>query len=162
ASQAADQQLQITALGLGDDWNSSLLDEIASRTGGHADYVQSAEKLASAFEEQLRTLQLTALRNLRMTISTGISGRVLRATWVAPGIKPIAIPADAGATPGPLELDLGRVSTDREYRLLLEFVVASRSAGQVDVADITFTYDVPNWGREAEQIQYHLATTFVE
>jgi Ca-activated chloride channel family protein len=162
ASQAGEQQVQITALGLGDDWNSALLDEIASRSGGHADYVQSAEKLATAFEEQLRTLQLTALRHLKMTVRTGISSRVLRATWVAPGIKPLAIPSEAGATPDPLELDLGRVSTDRDYRLLLEFVVAARTPGATQVADLGFTYDVPNWGREAEAVRYKLSTTFVE
>jgi Ca-activated chloride channel family protein len=162
ASQAGDQQVQITALGLGDDWNSALLDEIASRTGGHADYVQSAEKLASAFEEQLRSLQLTALRNLKMAIHTGISSRVLRATWVAPGIKPLAIASDTGAAAAPLELELGRVSSDRDYRLLMEFVVATRTPGPTHVADILFTYDVPNWGREDEAVRYQLSTNFVE
>lgn len=161
ATQAAERQIQITALGLGDDWNSALLDELAGRTGGYSDYVQSADQLAGVFEEHLRALQHTALRNLRLDIATGISSRVLRVTWVAPGIKPLPIPAETPATE-PLSLDLGRVSTDREYRLLLELVAAARNPGPTDIGALQFTYDVPAWGRENESVRYHLSTTFVE
>ena len=162
ASQAGDRQIQITAFGLGDDWNSALLDELAARTTGHADYVQSADQLAAAFEDDLRALQLTALRNFNLAITTSISSRVLRATWVAPGIRPLPIPSEVPPSGQPLTLDLGRVSTDRDYRLLLELVVASRTAGRAEVADLRFTYDVPNLGRERESVGYRLATTFVE
>jgi hypothetical protein len=124
--------------------------------------VQSAEGLAGSFEEHLRTLQMTAVRNMSMAISTGMSSRVLRATWVSPGIRPLYIPTEAQNTAQPLQLDLGRISADREYRLLLECVVASRTSGSIPVADIIFTYDVPSLGRVGELIQYHLQTTFVE
>ena len=162
ASQAGDRQVQITALGLGDDWNSALLDELAGRTGGYSDYVQTPEQLSRVFEEQLRTLQLTALRNLRLSVQTGISSRVLRATWVAPGIKALPIPTEPLPHGQPLEIELGRVSMDRDYRILMELVVASRIPGWVDVADLVFTYDVPSQGREHETVRYHLKTEFVE
>jgi Ca-activated chloride channel family protein len=161
ADQAGERAVQITALGLGDDWNSALLDEVAARSGGYADYVQTAEQLSGVFEENLRTLQHTALRNLRMEISTAISSRLLRATWVAPGIRPLAVPAElpAGQT---ITLDLGRMSNDREYRLMLEFVVASRTVGPAAAADIRFRYDAPGMGRENEVVRSHLAAMFVD
>ena len=162
ASQAGERQVQITALGLGDDWNSVLLDELATRTGGHSDYVQSAEQLRGVFEDQLRTLQLTALRNLRVAITPDISSRVLRATWVAPGIKPLPVPSDTPGSTQPLQLDLGRISTDREYRLLLEFVIASRKSGTIDVADLEFSYDVPARGLENQATSCKIAAAFVE
>jgi hypothetical protein len=114
------------------------------------------------FEEHLRTLQQTALRNLRMSVATGISSRILRATWVAPGIKPLPIPSEAPTGGQPIELELGRVSTDRDYRLLLELVVAARSPGLTEIGEVTFTYDAPSLGREHESVQYQLTTTFVE
>ncbi len=162
ATQAGERQVQITALGLGDDWNSALLDELALRTGGLSDYVQSAEKLSRAFEEQLRTLQLTALRNLKLTVNTALSSRLLRATWVAPSIKPLPVPIDAQPGPQVLELDLGRISTDRDYRLLLELVIAGRTPGPIDVSWLSFSYDVPGLGRERETYACQIGTTFVE
>ena len=162
AGQAGDRQVQITALGLGDDWNSALLDQLATRTGGQSDYVQSAEQLCGVFEDQLRTLQLTALRNLRMTIQPDAAGRLLRATWVAPGIKVLPVPGEAPSASQPVHLDLGRVSTDREYRLLLEFVVASRVPGTITVADITCTYDVPALSLEGQVSACKVTTSFVD
>jgi Ca-activated chloride channel family protein len=162
AAQAGERQVQITALGLGDDWNSALLDEIAARTGGQADYVQSAEQLSRVFEDQLRTLQLTALRNMQLTVNPDPSSRLLRATWVAPGIKMLPVPTETPPAATPVHLELGRVSTDRDYRLLLEFVIASRSAGAVKIADVVFSYDVPAMGRENETATSRIATSFVE
>ncbi|HXT36710.1 MAG TPA: VWA domain-containing protein [Chloroflexota bacterium] len=162
ATQAGERQVQITALGLGDDWNSTLLDELALRTSGHSDYVQSAEQLTRVFEEQLRTLQLTAIRNLTLTVNAAISSRLLRATWVAPSIKLLPVPADPAPGAQAIELDLGRVSMDRDYRLLLELVVAARTPGTIDVAEITFAYEVPGLGRNRETTRYTLSTTFVE
>jgi Ca-activated chloride channel family protein len=160
ATLAGERQVQITALGLGDDWNSVLLDELATRTGGHSDYVQGAEQLRGVFEDQLRTLQRTALRNLRVAVMPDVSSRVLRATWVAPGIKSLPIPNDAPAQP--VHLDLGRVSTDREYRLLLEFVIASRKPGTMDVADLEFVYDVPALGLENQVSSCKVSAAFVD
>ncbi len=162
ATQSSQRQVQITALGLGDDWNSTLLDELALRTGGHSDYVQSAEQLARVFEDQLRMLQLTALRNVQMTINPEASSRLLRATWVSPGIKPLPVANEAPTAAQPVHLELGRMSSDREYRLLLEFVVASRSPGQLDVADVVFTYDVPALDLENSTSTGRISTMFVE
>ena len=161
ATQAGERQVQITALGLGDDWNSALLDEMAARTAGFSDYVQTANQLSGVFEENLRTLQQTAIRNLRMDIRTGYTSRLLRATSVAPGIKPLPVPAE---TPSgqPVSLDLGRLSIDRDYRVLLELVVAGKTTGIADVADVILTYDVPSLGRERESVEYQITTTFVE
>jgi Ca-activated chloride channel homolog len=162
ASQAGERQVQITALGLGDDWNSLLLDELAGRTGGRSDYIQSAEQLSRVFEDQLRMLQQTALRNIQMTVKTDPSSRLLRATWVAPGIKILPVPNEAPAAAQPVHLDLGRLSTDRDYRLLLEFVVVSRIPGTIGVGDVVFRYDVPSMGLENQTSASHISTAFVE
>jgi Ca-activated chloride channel family protein len=162
ATQAGERQVQITALGLGDDWNNVLLDELAARTGGHADYVQNAEQLSKVFEDQIRTLQLTALRNMQMTINPDASSRLLRATWVSPGIKALQVTSEMPPVAQPVHLELGRISTDREYRLLLEFVLAPQAAGSSKVADIVFSYDVPATGREGEMCSSTVTTTFVD
>ncbi|MDB5075053.1 MAG: von Willebrand factor type [Chloroflexi bacterium] len=162
ATQAGERQVQITALGLGDDWNNVLLDELAARTGGQADYVQNAEQLGRVFEDQLRTLQLTALRNMQMTVNPDPSCRLLRATWVSPGIKVLPVPSETPPAAQPVHLELGRISTDREYRLLLEFVIAPHAAGPLNVGDIVFSYDVPSMGRESEMCSSTVTTTFVD
>jgi Ca-activated chloride channel family protein len=142
AMEAGERAVQITALGLGDDWNSHLLDAIAARSGGQACYVPTAETLISVFESQVRTLQLALMRNVCLSVRPIPACRVLRATWVAPTIASHSIPSYIGAGQA-VELDLGRFSTNRTYRLLIEVVVSRPSAGKRVVANIVCSYDAP-------------------
>lgn len=160
ASEAGERQTQITALGLGDDWNTTLLDEVAARTGGIADYVQNAEQLAAVFEDQLRVLQNTALRNMKMSIRAAANCGLIRATWVAPAIQQITLPQDI-PTGQPYDLDLGRMSSDRDYRLLVELVVAARGPGTADIADVAISYDAPGLQVTGQSAQCHVTAHFV-
>ena len=161
ATQAGERQVQITALGLGDDWNGTLLDDMAARTAGFSDHVQTANQLSGVFEENLRTLQQTAIRNLRMEILTGYQQQAAPSHLGGTGDQAAAHPPEIPSGQ-PVSLDLGRLSTDRDYRVLLELVVAGKTTGVADVADVTLTYDVPSLGREHESVEYHITTTFVE
>ena len=145
ASEAGERAVQITSLGLGDDWNSHLMDAIAARSGGQACYVPTAETLTSVFESQVRTLQLTLMRNVALAIRPASTCRVLRATWVAPTIAYHPVPSYIGMGQS-VDLDLGRLSTNRTYRLLIEVVVTRPVAGNQVVAHIHCSYDASTLG----------------
>jgi Ca-activated chloride channel family protein len=161
ASEAGERSVLITALGLGDDWNSALLDAIAARSGGQACYVPSAEALSSVFESQVRTLQLALMRNVSMFIRPIPACRVLRATWVAPTIAYHVVPSQSAAGQT-VELDLGRLSTNRTYRLLIEVVVTAPVLGTQVVANVICTYDAPTLGIMQGVAQCALSATFVD
>ena len=161
AVEARERAVQITPLGLGDDWNSQLMDAIAARSGGQAYYVPTAEALSSVFESQVRTLQRALMHNVGLSLRPVPDCRVLRATWVAPTIAYHTVPSYIGAGQA-VELDLGRLSTNRTYRLLIEVVVSHPVAGDQVMASAVCTYDAPTLGIERGTSTCVLGVNFVD
>src|SRR5437763_812749 len=155
ADEAAATAIGITAYGLGDDWNSALLDGIAGPTGGHADYIASPEEMAHIFSTRVLALQSTTLRNVVLSTQPAAGSSVQRATLVGPILRPL----DPAAEHGVLVSKLGDMSSNTDYRVLLEFVLGPCQPGTVAVADLTLRYDVPGLQREAESLHIPVAVT---
>src|SRR5687768_6026790 len=81
AQMAGAAGIPVTALGVGaeEDWSIDLLDAIASASGGHSDYIARPEEISSTFEKTLRSMQATAYRDLKLTvtISSGVQVRAI-------------------------------------------------------------------------------------
>jgi Ca-activated chloride channel family protein len=155
AEQAAAAAIGITAYGLGDDWNSTLLDGIAGPTGGHSDYIASPAEMAHTFTTRVRALQSTTLRNVVLSTQPAASASVQRATLVGPLLRPLDLAAEHGV----LLTKLGDMSSNIDYGVLLEFVLGPCQLGTALVADLTLCYDVPGLQREAESLHIPLAVT---
>jgi Ca-activated chloride channel family protein len=155
AEQAAAAGVGITAYGLGDDWNSALLDGIAGPSGGHSDYIASPAEMAHIFSTRVRALQSTTLRKVVLSTQLATGARVQRATLVGPLLRPLDLAAEHGV----LVSRLGDMSSNTDYRVLLEVVLGPCQPGTVPVADLTLCYDVPGLQREAETLHIPLAVT---
>ena len=155
AEEAAGMNVGITAYGLGADWNSALLDGIAGPTGGHSDYIESPEEMASAFSQRVLALQSTTLRKVTLSMQLLGDSTVQRATLLSPILRPLEFSGERGA---PLAV-LGDMSSNTDYRLLLEFVLGPSHAGKAAVADLTFSYDVPGLQRNGETLSVPIAVT---
>jgi Ca-activated chloride channel family protein len=155
AEQAAAAAVGITAYGLGDDWNSTLLDGIAGPSGGHSDYIASPAEMAHIFRTRVRALQSTTLRKVVLSTQPAAGARVQRATLVSPLLRPLDLAAEHGV----LVSRLGDMSSNCDYRVLLEIVLDPCRPGKVPVADLTLCYDVPGLQREAETLPIPLAVT---
>jgi Ca-activated chloride channel family protein len=155
AEAAAAARVGITAYGLGDDWNSALLDGIAGPTGGHADYIESPEEMAHAFSARVLALQSTTLRRVTLSTRPAAGCSVQRATLVGPILRALDLAAEGGA----LVSTLGDMSGHADYRVLLELVLGPCQPGTMAVADLTLCYDVPGLQREAETLHVPLAVT---
>src|SRR5947208_12595184 len=68
-------------------------------------------------------------------------------------------PLDLAAEHGVLVSALGDMSSNTDYRVLLEFVLGPCHPGNVAVADLTLCYDVPGLQREAETLHIPIAVT---
>jgi len=53
AKEAGEHRIPIQALGLGDEWNESLLDQIGSLSGGDADLIASADDIVPLFAQSV-------------------------------------------------------------------------------------------------------------
>jgi Ca-activated chloride channel homolog len=68
---AAAQGVSITALGLGPDYNETLMGKMAQVTGGKFQYVADSSKVASFFKEEVGRLQKTYARDAWLELSAG-------------------------------------------------------------------------------------------
>src|SRR5262249_26707099 len=68
AEQAQRQHIQITPLGLGEEWNEDLLEALAFRSGSHSEYIDQPSAIVTAFKRNVEALQSTYARNARLQV----------------------------------------------------------------------------------------------
>ncbi len=139
ATQLAAQNVKITALGLGDEWNEKLLEDLAATTKGSADYVADPTTIGTFFQAATVAAQTTSVRNARLVLRLA-QGVVPRAVYrAAPlianlGYKPIS--------ERELNIDLGDLQSGVGGAVLAELMLPARAAGQYRVAQAELIYDL--------------------
>ncbi|MBI4552365.1 MAG: VWA domain-containing protein [Candidatus Latescibacteria bacterium] len=140
ASEAKLSGVTITALGVGDDWNETLLDAIARNSAGRADYIDSPAKIVQLFKDEVRQLQDVVVQGVKaaLRLSKGIEPR--RIYRVIPDIIDLSHTALSDRD---VVVDLGALDKQHGQTLLIELVFPSRSAGRYRVAQAEVSYTVP-------------------
>lgn len=157
ADDAGRRQVPITALGVGQDWNEDLLIDMANRSGGVAEYINSPNEIATFFQNTVQRAQATAVQNAAVTLRL-VQGVTPRAVWqVIPlinnlGYQPIS-DRDVNVPLGELESGQGRT-------LLVELLVDPRPVGQYRVGQIEASYDVPVMQLASEKVRADVLLTF--
>lgn len=130
----------IQALGLGEDWNEDLLDEVAENSGGTADFIEKPEEIATVFQDTVQRMQATAVQNAELVLRL-VNGVVPRQVWkVTPiienlGYQPISDEA--------IQVRLGEINKDEGVSLLAELLISPRPEGTFRIAQTEVSYDVP-------------------
>jgi Ca-activated chloride channel family protein len=106
----------VTTIGVGTDFNESLLTQMARAGGGHYAYAANADQIPTAVEQELGSLLATTAQNvsLKMDLPAGIE--VLQVYGHEEEFKP-----------GLLEEPLGDLTSGEERRLLIKFRVSAKS-----------------------------------
>ncbi|MFZ6030900.1 MAG: VWA domain-containing protein [Chloroflexota bacterium] len=136
AKQAASQHVGISCLGLGNDWNDELLDQLAKITGGSTTFVNTPREIRSYLKEQFNNLSKRYAENA--TYSFEIPSNVhLRYAF---RLQPVASPLD---TQPPVVL--GSVPRGESLQVLVELLVESVSSEQsvVDLLSGRITLQMP-------------------
>jgi Ca-activated chloride channel family protein len=141
---------RITALGLGDEWNERLLDDLAAETGGTSDYIANPQDIAQYFQRVAQAAHQTAVRNARLLIrlSSGVTPRAVYR------VKPMI--ANLGYKPigeREINVDLGDIQSDTGATVLAEIMLPARPAGEYRVAQAELTYDLPQAQRLDERVR---------
>lgn len=157
ADQAGQQGVQITALGLGDDWNEALLQEIADRSGGKADYIDRPEALVTFFQNDVTSAQRAAVQNAMLNMRL-IQGIAPRAVWqVVPLIKNLGYQPVSDRD---VSVPLGELETGQGRALLVDLLVPPRQPGQYRIGQAEVSYDVPLLGLVGEKARQDVLLTF--
>jgi Ca-activated chloride channel family protein len=136
AEWAGRNQISLTTMGIGSDWNENLLDKMSAVSGGTSVYIDSPRKIVDIFKETIRTLRAVVARELTMSLTPAAGVKYKEGFQITPYIHRLDIQADKAF--------LGPLGTGQGKTLLMEFRVHSESSpGEKRLMRITLEGDVP-------------------
>jgi Ca-activated chloride channel family protein len=139
-AQAGSRGIVVNALGLGDDWNEDLLDDVAEASGGKADFIDSPDKILDFFRQAVQSMQDTVVQNaqLIMRLANGVTPRQI---WqVLPMISNLGY---RPLSDRDVQVTLGELERGQPRSLLVELLISPRPAGRYRIAQVEANYDVP-------------------
>jgi Ca-activated chloride channel homolog len=155
--EAGSKGIVVNALGLGDDWNEDLLDEVAEASGGAADFIDSPAKIVGFFQSAVQAMQDTVVQNVQLILRLA-NGITPRQVWqVLPMISNLGYQPLSDRD---VQVTLGELEKGHPRSLLVELLVGVRPAGQYRVAQAEISYDVPGLGISREKVKSDIVLEF--
>lgn len=159
AKEAGQKGMPVYALGLGEDWNEELLDEIANVSGGQSDFVAQPDEIVPLFSQTVQRSQQSIVQNAQMTMRL-VSGVVPRQVWqVVPAI------ANLGYQPisdRDVQVPLGEIEAKVGKALLVELLLPPRQAGRYRIAQVEIKYDLPAAHLTGESVRQDILIEFTQ
>ncbi len=140
ATEAGEHRIPIQALGLGDEWNEALLDQIGSLSGGDADLIASADDIVPLFTQTVERSQQAVVRNATMTLRL-VSDVTPRQVWQ---VTPLLANLDYQPIgEHDVQVQLGELDAVAGKAVLVELLLPPRRAGRYRVAQAEVRADLP-------------------
>lgn len=168
AKQAQQQGISITVMGIGEDWNNELLEEIASLSGGTSHYVERPGDIVAVMDQRIGALRHTLATNVRVSLSLSQDARVRRVARVFPDIADLMDASDPNQPWLPtnnLQLKLGQVAGTARgsgLGLLWEMLLPGNVTGHYAFGQLDVEYDIPSANLTGQSRSEHFTVTFVE
>jgi Ca-activated chloride channel family protein len=147
AQEAADKKVHLTLMGVGTEWNASLIKDLAKISEGKWYYidVNLAAEAERIFDEEFAKLATTAFTDVEMHVRPMKDIKIKRVRQVVPEIKELILnePEDRKLVAG-----LGTLTHDNTTRYVIEMSLPKRPDGKYVVAQVEVTYDVGTGKRE--------------
>src|SRR3974377_356430 len=122
AEEAKKSRIGISAMGSGEDWNDTLLDSIAARSGGMSHYIASTSEIQQFLRERLQGLSKVYADNLRIQLNPTSKVTLKSAFRLAPYIQRLEQFEE--------KVMLGALQADAPISGILELVVQAHTAGK--------------------------------
>jgi Ca-activated chloride channel homolog len=159
AADAGGEGIPIVALGLGEEWNEQLLDDIADTAGGTSDFIPEGQPdvILRTFERQVRAAQATVVQNADLILRL-VGGMMPRAVWrVTPMIAKLGHRALSDRD---IQITLGDMERGQGQSVLVEMLVPPRQPGSYRIAQAEVSYDVPATGATDEKVKANVVLNF--
>lgn len=137
AQELARDNVRVTALGLGAEWNEKLLDDIAEATGGLSDYIADPAQITTFFQHAVRAAQGTVAQDARLLL------RLVRDATPRAVYRTSPIIANLGYQPigdSEIAVRLGTIETDAPSSVVIDMMVPAREAGSFRIAQAELHY----------------------
>ena len=146
-------------VGTGSDWDPRLLEDLAQRSGGDWEPIESPEQVIPIFENTLRSLQGTAVTNVHLTMRM-VEGVSPRAVWrVAPLISRLSHQTIAEHD---IQIFLGDIQYGAGQAILVDLFLPPRQPGNYRLIHADITYDVPGTGQVGEKAVVDVIIPFTD
>jgi len=149
---AGARRISITAMGIGEDWNDALLDEVAAQSGGTSAYVASPGQVRMLLQQRVRGLESVFAQGLTLEFRCAEGVRVESAFRTSPYLEHL--------TPNGDVINLGTLQTDAPLMIVLEMGVAQKPPGEHRLLQLELTGDIPALGRQGEKLRRDVQCTF--
>lgn len=120
AKEAAGEGITISVLGIGEDWNDELMDQITGLSGGNTRLISTPADLDNFLMEKVLEIEMLYARGLRFQFESSPGVELRYAFRLIPNISPLNI-----ANP----LLLGDIQYHKSISLLIEFALPPLKAG---------------------------------
>jgi Ca-activated chloride channel family protein len=126
AEEAAQEGIEITAMGIGEEWNDIFLDSLATKTGGQAVYIDNIASLGPFLQQKFLGLGLVSADQVVVEVET-TPGVTLQSSF---RVNPAPMPLHEGHM-----LRLGSLFAGNNITLLMEYLIPPVS--QMDSYEIS-------------------------
>lgn len=147
AQQAAQKKIRFNVIGVGTEWNQTLIKDLARLAEGDWGYidVNDADAATRVFVDQFETLAAAGFLNVEMRLKAMKDIRIKRVRQVVPDIKeiPLTEPEERLHV-----ASLGTLERDKSSRYIIDLSLPKRPDGKFVLAQIEISYDLAR-GRES-------------
>lgn len=117
ASAASKEGISISAMGLGSDWNDHFLDQIASKTGGTSEYINSAGAVVRFLNDHVKRLSSAFADRIKLIVAPDSDVEIESAFKLAPNAQSVEV-RDG-------EVLLGSMQPNHPVSVLLQLVIGA-------------------------------------
>jgi len=149
---AGARRIGITAMGIGEDWNDTLLDEIAAQTGGVCAYIASPGQVRTLLQQRVRGLGSVFAQGLTLHFRRADGVHIENVWRTSPHLERLALTDDI--------ISLGTLQADTPSTVIAEVGVAQRPPGEHRILQLELTGDIPSLGRQREKLRRDVSCTF--
>lgn len=145
ATRAASQNISISTMGIGSDFNENLLVAIADNSGGNAYFARQPKDIPPIFQQEMSAVASISFQRLELTVKLASGVELRRAHLVRPVIS------DLGQMPlenRQVTIPMRDLEATDPPGALLELLVPARPAGSYRIAELNLSYDMPGAGQQ--------------
>jgi Ca-activated chloride channel family protein len=141
AQSAARQNIGISGIGVGNDWNEDFLDLLASAGGGTVLYIEHSDNIGAAFERRLRDLKDAWIPDLSLRLRYDPRAEHKDVFSISPELKRLR--REEG------EIAIGPLQRTEDRVVLLEMLVSPQSEGTHRLLQMEARGSAPAYGAVA-------------
>ncbi|MDQ2714580.1 MAG: VWA domain-containing protein [Chloroflexota bacterium] len=158
ARDAASAGIAMYPLGIGQDWDENLLDDVGQLSGGMpAEFIRNPADAMTIFQQQIQSAVAVAVRNATLTL------RLPAGVTPKKAVKVLPIISDLGPSvlsDRQIVISLGDLEKDTAQGVMVELLIDPRPAGLFRIAQSELTYDVPIGNLVGESIREDIKVSF--